>query len=243
MNLVLDIGNSFSKVAAVNNNKVVEVVTVEGVVSIDVLADFILKHNLKNGIISSVVSTTNELENSLQKKLATFISLNSNTTLPITIKYKTPTTLGNDRIALAVFGSKTSENKNVLIIDSGTCVTYDFVNNQFEYIGGAISPGLNMRFKALNNFTSNLPLLEFGEFNELIGGSTNESIWSGVQNGFIKEVDGFIEEYKTQFNDLKIIITGGDHNFLQNRLKSNTFADSNALIKGLNYILNYNVQQ
>lgn len=243
MNLIIDIGNSFSKLAFIQHDEIIALETIEGVVSLNQLELLIQKHNPKQTIVSSVVVSIDEIKNYLINNIESVIELNSTIQLPIKINYKTPQTLGNDRIALAAFGANEFPNQNVLVIDSGTCITYEFISDDGTYHGGAISPGLEMRFKALHNFTSKLPLLQFNDFDELIGQSTQESIWSGVQNGFIKEIDGFIDDYKSRFKNNIVIITGGGYKFLQSRLKNNTFAHPNALIKGLNNILNYNANQ
>jgi type III pantothenate kinase len=131
-------------------------------------------------------------------------------------------------------------DNNVLIIDAGTCITYDFITNKNEYLGGAISPGIRMRYKGLNNLTANLPLLETKSPEDIIGSSTNSSIHSGVVNGVVNEIDGFINAYKEKYSYLTVILTGGDANFLSEQLKSSIFANSNFLLEGLNYILEFN---
>lgn len=131
-------------------------------------------------------------------------------------------------------------SKNVLVIDAGTCITFDFVNSNNEYLGGAISPGIRMRYKALHNLTANLPLLETEMPDHFIGNSTKNAINSGVVYGVLNEIDGVIKAYKEEFSDLTVILTGGDSNFLSKQLKSSIFANSNFLLKGLNFILKYN---
>ena len=129
---------------------------------------------------------------------------------------------------------------NTLVIDAGTCITYDMVNGYGEYLGGAISPGLHMRYEALHNQTSKLPLLTSEEPIDIIGNSTESSIHSGVVNGISAEIDGVIDQYKMRFKDLTVILTGGDAQFLSKRLKNTIFADSKFLLRGLNYLLEYN---
>ncbi|HZJ36686.1 MAG TPA: type III pantothenate kinase, partial [Gillisia sp.] len=157
--------------------------------------------------------------------------------------YATPNTLGNDRIALVSAASKHFPTENVLVIDAGTCITYDFKNNKNEYLGGAISPGMEMRYKAMHNFTENLPLLDREEEIKLIGNSTNYCMHSGVIYGITFEIDGIIAAYQGQYKDLTIILTGGDAQFLCKRLKNSIFANSNFLLEGLNYILEFNKSQ
>lgn len=131
------------------------------------------------------------------------------------------------------------KNKNRLIIDAGTCITYDFVDNKNTYHGGAISPGLSLRYKSLNNYTAKLPLLENKEIDFLIGRSTNESIYSGVINGVVNEINGFITQYKEIDKDLTIILTGGDADFLAKSIKNTIFANSNFLLDSLNQLYTY----
>jgi type III pantothenate kinase len=133
-------------------------------------------------------------------------------------------------------------NQNILIIDAGTCITYDFITNKKEYLGGAISPGLSMRYQALHNFTAKLPLLENNPPESFIGNSTNQSIYSGVVNGLCYEIEGFISEYSVKNEQFTIILTGGDAIFLANRLKSTIFADENFLLKSLQQLYTYSLQ-
>ena len=129
---------------------------------------------------------------------------------------------------------------NTLIIDAGTCITYDFVTNKNEYLGGAISPGIRMRYQSLNKLTAKLPLLETELPKDIIGNSTKNSIHSGVIFGVLKEIEGIIEVYVSKYKDLTVILTGGDANFLSKQLKSSIFANSNFLLEGLNFILQFN---
>ena len=171
---------------------------------------------------------------------AQVLRLDSNTKLPFKNLYKTPKTLGVDRMALVSASVNQYPDSNVLIIDAGTCITYDFVNSEGEYLGGAISPGIKLRYQSLNNFTANLPLLEAEIPNGIIGDSTSQAIHSGVINGILRELDGIIAEYQKKYPDLTVILTGGDSNFLSNQLKNSIFANSNFLLEGLNYILEFN---
>ncbi|MCB0371513.1 MAG: type III pantothenate kinase, partial [Muricauda sp.] len=129
---------------------------------------------------------------------------------------------------------------NTLVIDAGTCITYDMVNDAGEYIGGAISPGVRMRYKAMNQQTAGLPLLEPAEILDIIGNSTESCMHSGVINGVACEVDGVIDQYLSRFQDLTVILTGGDAHFFAKRLKNTIFANSKFLLEGLNCLLEYN---
>ncbi|PKQ43867.1 type III pantothenate kinase [Confluentibacter flavum] len=240
MNLIIDIGNSFVKLAVFQGNELV--------VKKNIKPDVIVKHidilrkeynNIEKAIISSV-GKLKEKDLAYLKKNFDLIELNSKTTVPFVNLYETPNTLGLDRIALVSASMKHFPNNNVLIIDAGTCITYDFVTANNDYLGGAISPGISMRYKSLHNLTANLPLLEKEIPENIIGNSTNSSIHSGVINGVLKEIDGNIETYQQKYSDLTIILTGGDANFLSKQLKSSIFANSNFLLEGLNYILQFN---
>lgn len=131
-------------------------------------------------------------------------------------------------------------NENVLIIDAGSCITFDFVNNNKEYDGGAISPGIEMRYKAIHAFTVNLPKLTISDEIPKTGNSTKNAIHLGVENGTIQEIEGVIEQYKAKYSKLTIVLTGGDTIFLAKNIKSTIFANPNFLLEGLNSILIYN---
>ncbi len=240
MNLIIDVGNSFVKLAVYKASSLEH----RKVVNHDEIVDAVVAlkkqyPTINRGIISSVRSIESDHLEDLKKELELLV-LNSEVKLPFKNKYKTPKTLGVDRIALVSASVKKFPDENVLIIDAGTCITYDFINTKNEYLGGAISPGLNTRYKSLNNLTANLPLLEIEMPENIIGQSTSSSIHSGVVNGVLKELDGVVEAYKLKYLDLTVILTGGDANFLSKQLKSSIFAHSNFLLEGLNYILQFN---
>jgi type III pantothenate kinase len=240
MNLIIDLGNSFVKLAVFKDSKLKR----KDVINLnDILKhiDF-LKQKYKS-ITKSIISSVGKLKDSdisyIDKRFDLLV-LNFNTKLPFKNSYKTPKTLGIDRIALVSASVEQFPDKNVLIIDAGTCITYDFVNTKNEYFGGAISPGIRMRYQSLNNLTANLPLLETETPNNIIGNSTESSIHSGVIHGVLKEIDGVIGDYEQKYSDLTVILTGGDANFLSKQLKSSIFANSNFLLEGLNFILQFN---
>lgn len=156
--------------------------------------------------------------------------------------YETPQTLGIDRMVLAAGATFQFPNQNRLVIDAGTCVTYDFIDENDNYLGGAISPGLRLRYEALHNFTAKLPLLTLENPKHFTGKSTSESIHSGVVNGLVCEIDGFINQYKAQYSNFIIILTGGDTEFLAKRLKNTIFANSNFLLESLNQTFQYKIK-
>jgi type III pantothenate kinase len=163
-------------------------------------------------------------------------------TFPFVNCYETPHTLGIDRMVLATGAMLEFPNQNRLVVDAGTCVTYDFIDENDNYLGGAISPGLRLRYESLHNFTSKLPLLTLDTPKHFTGNSTSNSIHSGVVNGLAHEIDGFIAEYKAQYSKIIIILTGGDSEFLAKRLKNTIFANSNFLLESLNQTFQYKIQ-
>lgn len=171
-----------------------------------------------------------------------YLVLSKKTPLPIKIDYKTPNTLGTDRIALAVGAATLFPNKNCLVISAGTCITYDLIDEKSVYQGGIISPGLTIRLQSLHTFTQNLPLIEYTNQTDfpLIGKSTKESMESGIYNGAIAEVAQIIKEFNLIYKDLTVIITGGDAKIFDLNIKNKIFAQQNIQAFGLNRILLYN---
>ncbi len=241
MKLVIDSGNTLVKLAVFNGSQIVELLKTPDL-SIQTIAQLLDKYkNINSAIFSSVRENTQELENFLDQKVH-FISLDGKTLLPYKNNYTTPETLGKDRIAAVAGAQNLFPTNNVLVIDAGTSITYDLLTSDGEYMGGGISPGMQMRFDALNTFTSKLPLIkaEYDKDIALIGNSTSKAILSGVQNGVLQEVDGIIEEYKADFSPLKIVICGGDNKYFDKYLKNNIFAAPNLVLQGLIKILQFN---
>tara|TARA_B100000513_G_scaffold179414_1_gene97438 strand:+ start:133 stop:846 length:714 start_codon:yes stop_codon:yes gene_type:complete len=230
--ITLDEGNTSVKLALFDNDTLVSKYN-----NIDL--NFVIKLLPKcDRLILSTVKNKSNFKTLFSNK--NFVLLNNSTPLPIKILYKSPTSLGNDRIALAVGAITNFPNKNVLVIDAGTCITYDLINSKKEYLGGSISPGIQMRYNALHQFTSQLPLLECVDTAMLTGVNTEESIHSGIINGVFVEIDGIIQRYKNQYPDIKVIVTGGNAKFFDKGLKNTIFAKPNLLMEGLNKILDYN---
>ena len=159
--------------------------------------------------------------------------------MPFKNCYKTPLSLGIDRMVLVAGAVLSRPLQNRLIIDAGTCITFDFINSNNEYLGGSISPGIHLRYKSLHDYTDRLPLLDTKTPHRLIGNSTTEAIHSGVINGTTSELDGFISNYQEAYPNLTVILTGGDALFLAKRLKSTIFANSNFLLESLNTLHQY----
>ncbi len=243
MNLIIDVGNTYAKLAVFDDGQIIEKNIIKNKHLVSNIKKLTKEHpRLENAILSSVGKLKDSTIKFIQSHLDVLV-LNSNSKLPFKNLYKSPKTLGVDRIALVCASIKHNPNNNVLIIDAGTCITYDFITNDNEYLGGAISPGIKMRYKALHNFTANLPLLVTKFPKNLIGNSTSESIHSGIINGILKEIDGIVLEYEKKYQDLTVILTGGDAKFLSKQLKSSIFANSNFLLEGLNFILEYNTKE
>ena len=242
MNLTIDVGNTRVKAAVFEKDKLVELIVFDKTKILSEIKKILKKYVISNGIMSNVAS----ISDSKLKKLQNLVQIDvisSSTKVPFDNFYKTPKTLGVDRIALVAGAVNQFYGKNVLVIDAGTCITFDFVNSKGRYLGGAISPGVQMRFNSLNHFTANLPLLEKEEVNDFIGKNTKESINSGIVNGVIQEIDGVINQYKKKYLDLTVVLTGGDTNFLAKQLKSSIFANQNFLLQGLNTILIFNIDK
>lgn len=240
MYLVADIGNTRAKYAVFQEADDMHVFYEDFSNLESTFKKLLNQYSVDGGLISTVVNLEESLLSELYKHNIQFFDKQQ---IPIQNLYQTPQTLGRDRLANAVGAWAEFKAQNTLVIDAGTCIKFDVLNQEGEYLGGSISPGIQMRFKALHTFTDKLPLLQFENHSiktDLTGNSTDSSMASGVLNGALFEVEGMIEAYERQFNSLNIIITGGDAEFFVKRLKSNIFARPNLAIKGLAEILKYN---
>ncbi|WP_242155503.1 type III pantothenate kinase [Aestuariivivens sediminis] len=240
MNLIIDIGNSLVKLAVFNHDELVFKTLVERSGFVDTLETVKRDYpGIQNAIVSSVATLDDDQVARLEADFK-ILKLDHHTSLPFKNAYKTPKTLGMDRLGLVSASVFHYPNTNVLIIDAGTCITYDCITAQNSYVGGAISPGIRMRYKALSTFTANLPLLDTEMPDALTGDTTKAAIHAGVIYGVLNEIDGVIETYRQKYANLTVILTGGDAKFLSKQLKSSIFANSNFLLEGLNYILQFN---
>lgn len=242
MILTIDVGNTNIKVAVFKQVNLIEKF---------VFQKNELKNNFKNilkkyqNCTNAVLSSVGKLEESdvlWLKSHFDLLEISYTSAFPFKNLYGSPKTLGVDRMVLAAGAVLLYPNQNVLIIDAGTCVTYDFVTRNSEYLGGAISPGLRLRYESLHNFTAKLPLLTKKIPLNFIGNTTDEAIHSGVVNGLCNEIEGFVSQYSVKNEQFTIILTGGDTNFLANRLKSIIFADENFLLKSLQQLYTYSLQ-
>ena len=244
MNLVLDLGNTYGKIAVCDNKKVVETASYEKITSREISYFHIRYSGLKGVIISSVVNYSREIIDYLGSIYATCIELDHSTPIPLENRYLTPDTLGYDRIASAVGAYTIYPGKNVLVIDAGTAITYDIVTAKGEFLGGSISQGVEIRFKSLNKYTTRLPHLERPEQTPpLVGSSTREAIQSGIVNGLLFEMDGFIDAISKEYPKLQVVLTGGDAKYFVGKLKNSIFVDPNLNLIGLNRILEHNADR
>ena len=239
MNLVVDIGNNFFKLGIFENSNLV-FSFFEKNDKIDVEIEKIIHSYSKitSALISNVSSVKiNDILNKLNIKI---YELDSTFIFPFKLNYKTPESLGNDRLALAAAATILFPNSNNLVIDAGTCITIDFINNNNHFMGGSISPGVKMRYDSLNHYTANLPLLKNENNFNYPGDSTNASIHAGIIGGVSNEINGFIKQINSRNDKVNVILTGGDAKILSKTLKITIFANQNFILEGLNSILNLN---
>jgi type III pantothenate kinase len=241
LSLIIDIGNTRVKAAVFNyKNECVHKVVVT---SLEELVTLEKQHLiLKIGVISVGLKTQDYkdwLEKINQTKPVFYIDNQSN--IPIVNQYQTPLTLGIDRLCNVIAASTLYNNKTTLTIDAGTCIKYDLIDNENKYKGGNISPGLAMRYKALNHYTEKLPNVTFNKPQALYGNTTESCIQTGVFNGMLNEINGMINQYMNNEKVEQIILTGGDAEFFENSLNFRTFAQPNLSLLGAHIILNHNV--
>lgn len=236
MNLAIDVGNTRTKLAVFQNKELLEVRTIA---KENLLSDVaIIKEDfpIEQAVLSSVASISKKMQSRLGQLVDTY-TVTHESIVPFKNRYASPTTLGIDRIALMAAASCLYKKTPTLVIDAGTCITYDFLSATNEYLGGAISPGVQMRYQSLHKFTARLPLLDAQMPDNFTGNDTKSSIHSGVTNGIIQEIQGVIHQYEHRHGHLTIVLTGGDSIFLSKQLKSTIFANQNFLLIGLNEIL------
>jgi len=239
MNLVIDIGNSKAKLAVFEGSDIRHTSSLSEIEP-SAFRELFKLFPVNNAILSSVRETDQELTRLLNEKLAFFLQLDARTPLPFKNLYKTRETLGMDRLAAAAGASEVFPGENVLIIDLGSAITIDMINNRNQYIGGNISPGMMMRFSALNHFTASLPLIEPGEADDFPGQTSADAISAGVTSGIFFELQEYINMLSLRYTNLKVVLTGGDADFFVRKLKNHIFVDSNLILKGLNRILAHN---
>ncbi|MGM9760135.1 MAG: type III pantothenate kinase, partial [Parabacteroides sp.] len=238
MNLIIEQGNTSSKVAVYDAGRctayfMFKRLTVESVVPL------FEQYPLQDGIFSTVIEKDQSLVDYLKGRLRHFLFFNDQLSLPITVCYETPQTLGKDRLAAVVGAYTLQPDHTLLVIDAGTAITYELVEAGGIYRGGNISPGMTTRFRALNTFTKKLPLVAEEEQIPMIGTSTRSAIQAGVVHGIVYEMDGYIDALRMKYPDLLVFLTGGHSFYFERRLKNSIFADINLVLTGLNRILEY----
>lgn len=240
MNLVIDIGNTASKFYLFDNGQLVRHEQEFGH-ELRLLAK--MGEETEAAIISSVVTLPAEAEVRLQTLPCPTIRFNSATAIPVSNLYRTPETLGSDRLAAAVGAWMQAPGKPLLIIDAGSCITFDFVSADGAYLGGNIAPGLHARFRAIDDYFPRLPLVEPEGATPELGIDTETAIRSGVIEGMRHEIDGYIDHFREKNPSLLVFLTGGDLNHFVNTIKSPIFADQILVPRGLNHILDYNIRR
>lgn len=239
--LAIDVGNSSIKTGMFEGDVLVEQKRFTDTKS---LRAYVQEITVAHGIIATVGKEVTHLQEEVPE-VKNFMVLSHESPVPFENLYETPQTLGLDRVAIAAAAFHCYPEQPVLAIDFGSCITYDFVNEKGQYLGGAISPGLTLRFKSLHNFTARLPLVEFEAAKDapLIGKNTEQSMISGVVGGTVAEVREKISQYKAAYPDCQVIFSGGDAKYFESKIKEGIFALPELVLVGLNTILIYNVSK
>ena len=236
MNFVADIGNNSAKFFLFKDEQML-LHTRKSDSNFDILEEWAKEFTVKRIIISSVIEMNEEQINMFKVFGCPIVWFNNSTPCPLKIKYGTPGTLGPDRIAAAVGAWSESPGRNILVIDAGSAITYDIVDNKGNFLGGNIAPGIKMRLRSLHEFTDRLPMVVKDGDVPFIGYDTETAIRSGVITGICHEIEGYIRAAREKFGEVFVFLTGGDGISLKNNIKSSIFADKFLVAKGLNRIL------
>ncbi len=239
MNLIIDIGNTIAKVAFFDEDSLIEAIH-DSNRTLACLPEVCRKYVVDRAIVASVIDLSDEVQSQLASLPCPLLWLDQHTPLPVENLYETPQTLGYDRMAAVVGAYDQFPGRDILVIDAGTCITYEFVDAMGRYHGGNISPGLQMRFKALHHFTNRLPLVEAEGRLLPMGKDTDTAIRAGVLRGIEHEIVGYIQSMRIKYPELLVFLTGGDNFSFDANIKSIIFADKFLVLKGLNRILTYN---
>jgi type III pantothenate kinase len=239
MNIAVDYGNTSAKVGIFKDGQLHDKRLFQDPTA---LRAFLESYHAENIIVSSV---SHPAEDVLLWSVARGkkISLSYQLPLPVKILYVTPQTLGVDRIAAVCGALEIFPNQDCLVIDAGTCITYEFIDHRENYYGGGISPGIAMRFEAMHRFTSRLPLVQPTHLAPLVGNSTETSMQSGVINGVRSEVEGIVQKYRDQYPHVKSILCGGDAAFFEGQINENLFVSPDLVLIGLNRILHHHIHR
>ncbi len=236
LNLIVDIGNNSAKFFLFQDNRII-LHTRKNDNIFDVPGEWSRQYEIEKVIVSSVLDLTEEQRKKFLDLEPAVVWFNHTTPTPLEIKYRTPETLGTDRIAAAVGAWNESPGQNLLVIDAGSAITTDFIDARGNYIGGNIAPGIKMRLRALHEYTGRLPMIEKEGDTPSLGYDTETAIRSGVISGVCHEIEGYIKDFQEKYGNVLVFLTGGDENSLKNSIKSRIFADKYLVAKGLNRIL------
>ena len=236
MNLAIDIGNTRSKIGVFDNATMVYSEVIEGELG-GRISQLLSDYQIDRTIVSSVTGAGQSVVETIPDSLM----LSAETRLPFEIKYLTPETLGKDRLAAVAGAHRAFPNLNVLIIDAGTCVTYDFLSHQGVYCGGNIAPGLQMRLRSMSEYTARLPLVERRHLDHVMGLTTEEALQNGAEKGLLLEIEGYKSRLEEEYGEIEVVITGGDSVYLAEKVKTKIFVRPDLVLQGLNEILRYNV--
>jgi type III pantothenate kinase len=242
VNLIVEQGNTMLKLAVFDGDRMV-ICTQQTDSDPSGIRELIEQHQPDKGIMSSVAGDNKKLTKTLKTELSYFLWLDETALVPVSIEYKTVNTLGKDRIAAVVGANYLQPGQHLLVIDAGTAITYELIEASGVYKGGNISPGLTTRFRSLNRFTKQLPLVKEQANVPFIGTDTESAIMAGVVNGIVFEMDGYIDALKAKYEDFFVYLTGGHSFYFEKRLKNHIFAEPNLVLVGLNRILEYNAKK
>ena len=241
VNLCIDWGNTNIKAAIFENDTLKKNVIIPEQHILEQVTVLLDTYKPEKAIMCSVTEGSDELFALLKARIPAAINLTGHTSVPINNAYATPETLGPDRLAMVTAAYTLYPGKNNLVISAGTCLTYNHIQKTKTFRGGAISPGLMMRLRAMHEFTSKLPEVNLDGDILFLGYDTETCIRSGAVFGMVAEIEGMMAEYQSKYSDFNAILTGGDAPFFADKIKSQIFADPDLLLKGLNIIINYNV--
>lgn len=242
-NLAIDVGNTRTKLGVFSGHSLLLQEQVSSEEAAAKILSLSTNHSAENIILSSVAGTFSASEVNRLRQGCRWLVLDERTPLPIQNRYRTPATLGKDRLAAVVGAWAAFSQQTCLVIDAGTCITYDLLLDNGDYLGGNIAPGLHMRLRAMHTFTARLPevdVLDILSGDYWLGGSTTEAMQNGAQAGALLEVEGWISYCEREFGVLNVIFTGGDADFFAKHLKRKIFVNQNLVLEGLNEILIYN---
>jgi len=242
MNLCIDQGNSRTKIGIFNHDVLVEFAIFD-MFGLPEISELFTQFKIKACILSSVVTENEQFLLNLRDRCPNLIVLSHLTHVPIQNSYSTPETLGKDRLAAVIGASFLKPNTDILVIDAGTAITYDFIDSKSVYRGGNIAPGLDMRLRSLHEFTQKLPLVQAQVESPELGNDTQSALISGALYGIVYEIDGYINTLKIKYPQLSVFLTGGSTFYFDTKLKNAIFAERNLVLIGLNRILQYNVQK